>query len=140
MNHISDICAQKGLLARELAVRVGIDPTAVSKIANGHFLPNKETLSSMESALQADRLELFDFDDLDLLEGRKRPVGDSRRRDRHRNSTRKCYRISPVFASSIPEDVLEVCGYSNWTAWHYAALKRLLGEYAARKKHMKKEA
>ena len=52
---------------------------------------------------------------------------------------RKCYRISREFAASLPDDLLQVCGYSSWQSWHDAALKRLLGEYAARKRATKKE-
>ena len=52
---------------------------------------------------------------------------------------RKCYRISREFAASLPDDLLQVCGYSSWQSWHDAALKRLLGEYAARKRAAKKE-
>lgn len=51
----------------------------------------------------------------------------------------KCYRISREFAASLPDDLLQVCGYSSWQSWHDAALKRLLGEYAARKRATKKE-
>lgn len=140
MNHISEICSAQGITGRELAKRCGIDPTLLSKFANGHCLPTTATLTSMENALQLDRLDLFDYADLDLLQGRTTPNARSKRSDNHKPCVKKTYRISPVFAASIPVDVLEVCGYSDWTAWHYAALKKLLGEYAARKKHMKKGA
>lgn len=52
---------------------------------------------------------------------------------------RKCYRISREFAASLPDDLLQVCGYSSWQSWHDAALKRLLAEYAARSRSKKKE-
>ena len=143
MNYINEFCAERGLSKKELAKRmkyysVSVDPPTISRFVNGHCLPNAVTLEAMERVLQADRLDLYDFDDLDLLDGRIRQDGPAKRRDHHKPSVRKCYRVSPTFAASIPEDVLEVCGYSDWTAWHYAALKKLLGEYAARKKHMKK--
>ena len=85
--------------------------------------------------MQASRTELYDISDIDLL-GSKRPV---KRKDRHRKDIiRKCYRVSKRFMDSIPEDILDVCGYSTWQSWHDACLKRLLGEYAARMKGRKK--
>lgn len=54
------------------------------------------------------------------------------RRERHETRYRKCYRVPREFAESLPNDLLQVCGYSSWQSWHDAALKRLLGEYVAR--------
>ena len=56
----------------------------------------------------------------------------------HVGRFRKCYRISREFAASLPDDLLQVCGYSSWQSWHDAAMKRLLAEYAARKRAGKK--
>ena len=57
----------------------------------------------------------------------------------HAGRFRKCYRISREFAASLPDDLLQVCGYSSWQSWHDAALKRLLAEYAARSRGIKKK-
>lgn len=57
----------------------------------------------------------------------------------HVGRFRKCYRISREFAESLPDDLLQVCGYSSWQSWHDAAMKRLLAEYAARCRSKKKE-
>ena len=46
--------------------------------------------------------------------------------------------VSREFAESLPDDLLQVCGYSSWQSWHDAAMKRLLAEYAARKRGCKK--
>ena len=140
MNRIKETLAERGMLSKDLGDLLGIDIHLISKFVNGHCLPTADTLSAMESHLQADRLDLYDYCDLDLLGGRKPPKSDSVKRDRHKPSAKKTYRVSHAFASSIPADVLEVCGYSSWTAWHYAALKRLLGEYAARCKALRKGA
>ncbi len=139
MNHINEMCAERGMSQKDLALALNVDPGLMSKFSRGHCLPNPTTITAMESVLRADRLAIYDFADLDLLGGRKAPKAQSGASEKRKPSLRKCYRISPQFARSIPADVLEVCGYSNWQAWHYAALKRLLGEYAARVKHMKKE-
>ena len=56
----------------------------------------------------------------------------------HVGRIRKCYRINREFAESLPDDLLQVCGYSSWQSWHDAAMKRLLAEYAARKRAGKK--
>ena len=99
--------------------------------------------------MQADRLELFDMEDLDLL-GTLRdrgavqtPTDGSEKKatappPSHVGRFRKCYRISREFAESMPDDLLQVCGYSSWQSWHDAALKRLLAEYAARKRAIQK--
>lgn len=57
----------------------------------------------------------------------------------HAGRFRKCYRISREFTASLPDDLLQVCGYSSWQSWHDAALKRLLAEYAARSRGIKKK-
>ncbi len=139
MNRINELRTERGILLIDLAEKVGIGVGLMLDIIKGECLPNKEGLESLERSLQADRLEIYDHDDLDLLGEKEPSAGGTKRQEKRKPSVRKCYRVSPLFASSIPDDVLEVCGYPNWQAWHYAALKKLLGEYAARKKCMRKE-
>jgi len=42
--------------------------------------------------------------------------------------------VSRAFEEALPGDLLAVCGYSSWQSWYDAALKRLVGEYGARKR------
>ena len=90
-------------------------------------------------------MALYDAEDLDLLGVLKREEAteESERPAKapppsHAGRFRKCYRISREFAESLPDDLLQVCGYSSWQSWHDAAMKRLLAEYAARKRGCKK--
>ncbi len=121
------------------------DVGMVSRYEKGVCLPTTDQLSALEGILQADRLELYDARDLDLVGGAvdaptvAPAVQDEQRHPSHAGKVRKCYRISREFAESLPDDLLQVCGYSSWQSWHDAAMKRLLAEYAARSRSMKKE-
>ncbi|MEG1578415.1 MAG: helix-turn-helix transcriptional regulator [Oscillospiraceae bacterium] len=128
-----------------------IEPRAdvgmVSRYEKGVCLPTGQQLSALEEIYGISRTELYDADDLDLL-GALRNIGqvsaldgedtETASPDGHHGRVRKCYRISREFAASLPDDLLSVCGYSSWQSWHDAALKRLVGEYAARKRATKK--
>lgn len=122
------------------------DAGMVSRYEKGVCLPTAKQLKALEDILGMTRTELYDPEDLDLLG--ILPAGEAHSETEkadiapppsHAGRFRKCYRISREFAESLPDDLLQVCGYSSWQSWHDAALKRLLGEYAARKKAAKKE-
>lgn len=127
-----------------------IEPRAdvgmVSRYEKGVCLPTKDQLAALEALYGASRTELYDLEDLDLLgfPAAEAPTADSERPAKasppsHIGRFRKCYRISREFAESLPDDLLQVCGYSSWQSWHDAAMKRLLAEYAARSRGMKKK-
>ena len=122
-------------LARDLrAVEPRLTPNDISRYETGLCLPTLDQLRALETALSASRLDLYDREDLDLLAPdlvlEKVPPKDTR----SRRVLRKCFRMDKAFASTLPEDLLSACGYSSWQSWYDAAIKRLLGEYAARKK------
>lgn len=139
-----------GLTQPQVSARLKeIEPRAdvgmVSRYEKGVCLPTREQLEGLEEVLQADRMALYDAEDLDLLGVLKREEAteESERPAKapppsHAGRFRKCYRISREFAESLPDDLLQVCGYSSWQSWHDAAMKRLLAEYAARKRGCKK--
>ena len=118
------------------------DVGMVSRYEKGVCLPTKEQIAALEALYGIPMTELYQMEDLDLLgllPAAQEPAKDSERGQKveppsHLGRVRKCYRISQAFASSLPDDLLRVCGYSSWQSWHDAALKRLLGEYAARKR------
>lgn len=118
------------------------DVGMVSRYEKGVCLPTAGQIAVMEEVYGLTRTELWGAEDLDLLGLLPPEVDAAEESERgqtmdppsHLGRVRKCYRISKEFASSLPDDLLEVCGYSSWQSWHDAALKRLLGEYAARKK------
>lgn len=137
---------QPQVSARLKEIEARADVGMVSRYEKGVCLPTPAQLSGLEEVLQADRLALFDAEDLDLLgllHGQDAaPTEESERKETapppsHVGRFRKCYRISREFAESLPDDLLQVCGYSSWQSWHDAALKRLLAEYAARRRAKK---
>lgn len=122
------------------------DAGMVSRYEKGVCLPTAKQLKALEDILGMTRTELYDPEDLDLLG--ILPAGEAHSETAkadiapppsHAGRFRKCYRISREFAESLPDDLLQVCGYSSWQSWHDAALKRLLGEYAARCRSIKKK-
>lgn len=150
MNRLQERRLALGLTQPQVSARLKeIEPRAdvgmVSRYEKGVCLPTREQLEGLEEVLQADRMALYDAEDLDLLGVLKREEAteESERPAKapppsHAGRFRKCYRISREFAESLPDDLLQVCGYSSWQSWHDAAMKRLLAEYAARKRAGKK--
>lgn len=150
MNRLQERRLALGLTQPQVSARLKeIEPRAdvgmVSRYEKGVCLPTREQLEGLEEVLQADRMALYDAEDLDLLGVLKREEAteESERPAKapppsHAGRFRKCYRISREFAESLPDDLLQVCGYSSWQSWHDAAMKRLLAEYAARKRGCKK--
>lgn len=119
-------------LAQQLkSVEPRIDVGMISRYENSLCLPTRAQLEELERVLETDRISLFGKDALDLLKGV--------RRTKKEKTFRKAYRISREFQAQIPDDVLAVTGYSSWNAWHLTCLKRLLAEYAARKKALKRK-
>lgn len=121
------------------------DVGMVSRYEKGVCLPTKEQLAVLEDLYGVPRTELYEPGDLDLLELSSVCAGEAdggtvgaRKDKRSADYFRKCYRISREFEESLPDDLLQVCGYSSWQSWHDAALKRLLAEYAARSRATKK--
>lgn len=118
------------------------DVGMVSRYEKGVCLPTVAQITALEEIYGMAREELYNMEDLDLLGLLPAPQEATAESEKvvrveppsHLGRVRKCYRISQKFAASLPDDLLEVCGYSSWQSWHDAALKRLLGEYAARKK------
>lgn len=129
---------QPQVVAELKTVEQRVDVPLVSRYEQGVCLPTPEQLAKLEDTLGADRLELYPAEELRLL-GAGQVQGEAgevlpARRVRQETKYRKCYRVPPAFVATFPGDLLDVCGYPSWNAWHAAALKRLLAEYAARSK------
>ena len=114
------------------------DVSMVSRYENGVCLPTLPQMEVLEQTLEACRLDLYDPMDLDLMVPevlfpvpKREPKHETRRGLR---TMRRCFRMARSFAETLPADLLEACGYTSWQSWYDAAIKRLLGEYAARKK------
>lgn len=150
-NRLQERRMELGLTQPQVSAKLKeIEPRAdvgmVSRYEKGVCLPTKEQLATLEELYGVHRADLYDVTDLDLLDFCKAPPSPTRESEgksiapppSHQGRYRKCYRISREFAESLPDDLLQVCGYSSWQSWHDAALKRLLAEYAARSRAAKK--
>lgn len=126
---LSQIDVSQRLRAVEPRADVGM----VSRYECGVCLPTRPQMETLEKALQAERRELYESWDLDLLCALD-TLGKRRTRSDGKRTMRKCFRMARSFADTLPADLLEACGYTSWQSWYDAAIKRLLGEYAARKK------
>ena len=131
--------SQPQMSVRLKEVEPRIDVGMVSRYEKGVCLPTPAQMDKLEEVLGESRYELYDYADIDLvdldvkqaMEDEEAPEAKPKRKE---TRFRKCYRLPREFAESIPTDVLDVCGYPSWNAWHAAAIKRLLAEYAARKR------
>ena len=124
-----------GLSQMEVSQRLrAVEPRAdvgmVSRYECGVCLPTRPQMEALEQTLEAGRLDLMGPGIL-LPIPSKEPRHETRRGKR---TMRKCFRMARSFAETLPADLLEACGYTSWQSWYDAAIKRLLGEYAARKK------
>ena len=138
MNRLQETRMLLGLTQPQVSAKLkSVEPRAdvgmVSRYEKGVCLPTKDQLAALE-----------DLDLLGLPAVESEPTEESEKADKapppsHAGRFRKCYRISREFAASLPDDLLQVCGYSSWQSWHDAALKRLLAEYAARSRGIKKK-
>lgn len=149
-NRLQECLMVKGLTQPQVSERLRLteprcDVGMVSRYEKGVCLPTKEQLASLEALYGIPVTELYRMEDLDLL-GLLPPAQEATEETErvqrveppsHAGRVRKCYRISQEFAASLPDDLLAVCGYSSWQSWHDQALRRLLGEYAARKRAAK---
>lgn len=130
--------SQMDVSQRLRAVEPRADVGMVSRYENGVCLPTRPQMEALEQTLEASRMDLYDPMDLDLTAPNiMLPVPDREPRHetrRGKRTMRKCFRMPRSFADTLPADLLEACGYTSWQSWYDAAIKRLLGEYAARKK------
>lgn len=152
MNRLQEYRTAAGLTQPQVAARLKTvearaDAPLVSRYEKGVCLPTAAQLDRLEELLGAGRRELYDLEDLSLLpplgelgghlvRTGSRPEHTARRSDglsAESPRVRKCYRVPRAFAASFPPDLLEVCGFPSWNAWHAAALKGLLDEYAGKK-------
>lgn len=151
-NRLAEMRLERGMTQPQVsAILKEVEPRAdtgmVSRYEKGVCLPTKVQLAALEGLYGVTRTEIYDWDDLDLLDMPRKEPAPTEESEKlatapppsHAGRFRKCYRISREFAESLPDDLLQVCGYSSWQSWHDAALKRLLGEYAARKRGGKRK-
>ena len=122
MNRLQERRMVLGLTQPQVSARLKeTEPRAdvgmVSRYEKGVCLPTPDQLKALEDVLGASRTELYDAEDLDLLGAL--PTAESRS---EASETETAPPTAPTGRS-----------------WHDAALKRLLGEYAARKRATKKE-
>lgn len=128
---LSQIDVSQRLRAVEPRADVGM----VSRYECGVCLPTRPQMEALEQTLEACRLDLYDPMDLDLIPLFPVPPREPKHETRRGVRTmRRCFRMARSFAETLPSDLLEACGYTSWQSWYDAAIKRLLGEYAARKK------
>ena len=93
------------------------DVGMVSRYEKGVCLPTKEQLSSLEVLYGIPMTEIYRMEDLDLLGLLPAPQEATAESEKvvrveppsHLGRVRKCYRISQAFASSLPDDLLQVC-------------------------------
>ena len=145
MNRLKERREAVGLLqadvSRELkAVEPRVDISMVSRYEQGVCLPTKAQLVELEKILGVDRTKLYEIEELDLLGiGRDGSApataltcGRPRKDMRSRQYYRKCFRIARSFEESLPEDLLQRCGYTSWQSWFDTGMRKLLAEYEAK--------
>lgn len=150
MNRLKEVRVSLGLTQPEVSAKLKeveprVDVGVVSRYENGVSLPTATQLTVIEEVLKASRYALYTEDELDLLThiyiGETAPEGEKQlARRKPETRYRKCYRVPRPIIEALPADLLTTCNYVSWNDWHAACLRRLLAEYAARKKYANKKA
>lgn len=143
---------QPQVAATVRAVDKRIDTSMISRYESGVCLPTDAQISALERLYKSHRADIWSMEDLDLLhlipeyqsasaakgEQAEGCASHTAKKDlRGTYFMKKCFRIPRTFAAALPDDLLSVCGYSSGQSWFDACMRRLLGEYAARKKNRK---
>lgn len=150
MNFLQHYRLSRGLTQPQVSRHLKeVEPRAdvgmVSRYEKGVCLPTPAQMETLEAVLGKSRHELYAFEDINLVSATAQqppepeatapaPVKSD---NRSVTKFRKCYRLPREFVNTFPSDLLDICGYVSWDAWHAAAIKRLLSEYAARKRAVK---
>ena len=150
MNRLKERRVEIGLMQTDVsanlkAVESRIDAAMVSRYEKGVCLPTKAQMTALEKVLAADRTELYDPEDLDLMEigpsmaasENAKTGGRPKKDQRSRQYYRKCFRISREFEESLPDDLLAVLGYASWQSWFDTQMRCMLAGYQAKKRRMK---
>lgn len=134
MSRLQIFRRRKKISQSELALAVGVQRGIISLIENSQVLPTPGTMLRIETAMDLDRLEIFDKEELRLL-----------KKQRNRHTIPKDYphyhihivldrRLKDLFS----KEVLKIAGYKNIHDWFMRRvadyIKRLEYIYEANKK------
>ena len=129
---------QPQLAAKLREVEPRIDVGMVSRYEGGVCLPTGPQIGALEVILEADRLELWGADELNLLGSPaatentpcKVEKGACKAEIRRlRESIRKCFRLNRAYADQLPDDLLAVLGYVSWQQWFDRQVDNALRRY-----------
>lgn len=116
---VKEIREKRGILAKDLAETIYVDVGLMSKIENGRCLPNTETMSRMQEALNATVDEMYDPEEI-YYETRKAKKKKSK--SDYYKVTVKLPKEAKAFLAS---GVLKRAGYASITDWIRCCLLRL---------------
>jgi DNA-binding Xre family transcriptional regulator len=125
MPKYKQILCQKQIMQIDLAKAVGMDKSNISKIVQGHILPNKRSFIRICDFLDVYPLDLYDKNELNLLAVRK-----ANRAPLEPQNYRLSVRIPRDDCEILLDPTkLEKCGYGSITEWVKICLRRLQKQY-----------
>lgn len=126
MNHLREVRGDTPAL--EIVRRINrrtIDMPMLSKLERGHCLPTVETMPDLERAYGLPRTRLYDSADLDFGVTASPALPASPKRDRHKLTHKKTFRLPMELASVLSPEILNACGYATAHDWFYTCVRRL---------------
>lgn len=111
---------------------------ALSNLENGLLLPTPDLLRGLCRIYGAHPLSLYRMKDIDLnavaREFGPYNAAGTRKRDGHRLTHKKTYRISEDVYTRLNRDVFRACGYLDGQDWFNDCVKRLIRKYEQKTK------
>lgn len=115
-----------------------IDWPMYSKMERGTVLPTPQILRCLCTLFACKPLDIYTREEIDLINCLDVQSDCERPKEQERRRERKVqFRLNEQACKSFTMEKLRACGYPSKTAWFYAKLKQLDGEYAARMRYAK---
>lgn len=125
---------------REMVRRIdrrSIDVPMLSKLEHGVCLPTVEAMPDLERAYGLPRDALYDPAELDFGLSASPAPQESHKRDRHKLTHKKTFRVPDGLAKVLTPEILHTCGYATAQDWFCACVRRLQAQHSAICRHRK---
>lgn len=117
---LKEIIENKGMMAKELGAKVGMDAGNISRILNYRVLPIPATLNKICEVLAVDALEIYDRDEVTLVPPLK---GKTKR---HTDGTARGYNLCIMIPEKYRDKLsgwIKELGYGTFGEWLEPYLK-----------------
>lgn len=132
MPKFKELREEKGLQAKQVAERAGVDVTMYSRFENYRALPIPTDFEKILGALNCTPNEVYDPDEVQLLpNATKVEATGGVRTARQPDEYKMTVRLGNNHRGVLTKEVLQKCGYKSINEWVIACVERLKKQYDA---------